>query len=311
LSDFLNRRSPSLAAAALAALFCLPVSLAAQPPDAWDDPVFDSEIRIHQFTFDNFFQVPDGVMEMDIDMTRVEARLGASASEESPFTVYGRGRFDSYSDDLDEAWAAGVGMAWDTDVHDADLYLEYEQDRPVFDVGDEFDRANVVRLAGEYGWRFTDDWEATVLAEARQEEFDQTSGKDNDWLSGGAALRYRGFGYAFSPEVGTAVGTRDADDPNEDMDETEYWVKIRSLPLERLYLSLRLRWRDREYSVADPARDNFGREDDRMDWTVTADLQVFEWLGVNGYYSRQDADSTKGRRVCETALGGVGLTFGW
>jgi hypothetical protein len=37
LSDFLNRRSPSLAAAALAALFCLPVSLAAQPPDAWDD----------------------------------------------------------------------------------------------------------------------------------------------------------------------------------------------------------------------------------------------------------------------------------
>jgi hypothetical protein len=63
--------------------------------------------------------------------------------------------------------------------------------------------------------------------------------------------------------------------------------------------------------VADPARDNFGREDDRMDWTVTADYRIFEWLGVNGYYYRQDADSTKASRVFENALGGVGLTFGW
>lgn len=296
---------------ALSALLVTSASLPAQPPPPWDDPVFDSEIRVNQFTFDNFFQVPDGEMARDVDMTRVEARLAARADESSPFSLYGRGRFDSYGEDLDEAWAAGVGAAWDTDAHDADLYLEYEQDRPVFDIGDEFDRANVVRLAGEYGWRFTEDWEATLLGEARQEEFAQTSSKDNDWLGGGVALRYRGFGYAFSPEVGAGLGGRDADDPNEDMDETEYWVKIRSLPTERLYLSARVRWRDREYSIDDPAADNFGREDDRMDWTVAADLQVFDWLGVNGYYYRQDADSTKPSRVFESSLGGVGLTFGW
>jgi hypothetical protein len=181
----------------------------------------------------------------------------------------------------------------------------------VFDVGDEFDRANVVRLAGEYGYRVTEDWQVTGLAELRREAFDQTTGKDNDFVSGGAALRYRGWGYAFSPELGVELGERDADDPNEDHDQRDLWLKIRSIPFDDLYLSLRFRVRDREYTVGDPAASNFGREDDRRDVTLAADYTLLDWLGINGYVAYEDADSTKETRVYEWLLAGVGVTFGW
>ena len=308
----MNRRPTVLAvAAAVAGAALVPAPSPAQPPPPWDEPVFDSELRAYGFRFDNFFQAPEGEAEQEVTLTRVEGRFSARPTELSAFELYTRGRFDSYSDDLDEAWAAGVGVHYDRRPAEADLYLEYEEDRPVFDVGDEFDRANVLRLAGEYGWRFADDWQVTGLAELAREEFDQTTGKDNDFLSGGAALRYRGWGYAFSPEIGAEVGERDADDPNEDHDQRDLWLKVRSIPFERLYLSLRYRYRTRDYSIGDPAASNFGREDDRRDWTLAADLRILEWLGANAYVSYEDADSTKPSRVYETTLTGVGLTFGW
>ena len=308
----MNRRLSVAAAGAVLATVAtlIPAPAPAQPPP-WEEPAFDSELRVYGFRFDNFFQAPEEEAEEEVTLTRVEGRLSARPSEASAFELYTRGRFDSYSGDLDEAWAAGVGLHYDRRPAEADLYLEYEEDRPVFDVGDEFDRANVLQLAGEYGWRFTDDWQVTGLAELARQEFDQTTGKDNDFVSGGAALRYRGWGYAFSPEIGAELGERDADDPNEDHDQRDLWLKVRSIPFERLYLSLRYRYRLRDYSIADPAASNFGREDDRRDWTLAADLRILEWLGVNAYVSYEDADSTKPSRVYETTLTGVGLTLGW
>lgn len=304
----MNRTLRAIAVAA--AIACVATAAPAQPPP-WTDPVFDSELRVNAFRFDNFFQAPEGEPEVEVSLARVEARLAARASDDSPFELYGRGRFDSYSDDLDEAWAVGGGARYDTRSSDADLFLQYEEDRPVFDVGDEFDRANVLAVTGDYGWRFVDDWQVSALGEWRREEFDQTSGKDNDFLTGGVALRYRGWGYTFSPEVGIEWGSRDATDPNEDLDQRDVWIKVRSIPVERLYLSLRYRVRDREYTLDDPGASNFGREDDRSDWTLAADYQVLEWLGVNGYVSYLDADSTKESRIFETTLAGVGLSVGW
>lgn len=306
----MNRPSAraALVLVALAALFTAPAP--AQPPP-WEDPVFGSELRLYGFQYDNFFQAPEGEPEEEVTLTRVEGRFGARPSEASPFELYARGRFDSYSDGLDEAWAVGGGLRFDRRPHRADLYLEHEEDRPVFDVGDEFDRANVLRLSGEYGWRFTEAWQVSALGELRQEEFDRTTGKDNDFVSGGAALRYRGWGYDFSPELGVELGQRDADDPNEDHDQRDLWLKIRTLPVESLYLSLRFRVRDREYIIDDPAASNFEREDDRWDVTLAADFTFTDWLGLNGYVAYEDADSTKETRVYEWLLAGVGVTFGW
>jgi hypothetical protein len=295
---------------ALALAGLLPARAPAQPPP-WEQPVFGSELRVYGFQFDNFFQAPEGEPEVEVSLTRAEGRFSIRPSEASAFELYTRGRFDAYSAGLDEAWAVGVGLGYDRRPRRADLYLEYEADRPVFDVGDEFDRADVLRVAGEYGWRLRDDWQVTGLAELARQEFEQTTGKDNDFLSGGAALRYRGWGSAFSPEVGAEWGKRDADDPNEDHDQRDLWIKLRSAPSERLYLSLRYRYRTRDYSIGDPGASNFGREDDRRDWTLAGDFRLLEWLGLSAYVNREDADSTNPSRVYETTLAGVGLTFGW
>lgn len=299
-------------AAALFAAFLVASGGAApaQPPP-WEDPVFGSELRVNAFRFDNFFQAPEGVPEEEVDLTRVEGRLSVKPAEGSPFDLYTRARFDSYSEDLDEAWAVGVGTRYETRRREADVFLEYEQDRPVFDVGDEFERANVLRLSGEHAWHLTEDWQVTALGEFRQEEFEQTATKDNDFLEGGAALRYRGWGYDLSPEIGAQWGSRDADDPNEDHDQRDLWIKLRSVPVEGLYVSLRYRYRFREYDAADPAASNFEREDDRRSWTLAADYALTGWLGLNAYVDYQDADSTKESRVFETTLAGVGVTFGF
>lgn len=282
----------------------------AQPPP-WEEPVFGSEIRLNAFQFDNFFQAPEGVPEEEVTLTRVEGRLSARPSEGSPFDLYTRARFDSYSEDLDEAWAAGVGTRYQGRTREADVFLEYEQDRPVFDVGDEFDRANVLRLTGEHAWHLTGDWQVTALGEFRQEEFDRTAGKDNEFLGGGAAVRYRGWGYRLSPEIGAEWGSRDADAANEDHDQRDLWVKLRSVPVDGLYVSLRYRYRTREYTVASPAASNFDREDDRRSWTLAVDYALTGWLGINGYLDYQDADSTKESRIFETTLAGVGVTLGF
>ncbi len=226
---------------AVYSILILAAALAAgqeEPP-----PRLEWQFGAQAFRYDNFFQAPDGAPEQDVDATRAEGRLAYRLRPEGPFVFYASADFTAYEDDLDDSLSFGLGLESDSRPREWILGVEHNRDQPVFDVGDEFDRANVLRLAGEYGYRVTEDWQVSALAELRQEEFDQTTGKDNDFVSGGAALRYRGWGYDFSPELGVELGERSADDPNEDHDQRDVWLKIRSIPFEDLYLSLRFRVR--------------------------------------------------------------------
>lgn len=315
--DVIRRIVPALVIAALlAAPFVAATPAAAQPQELEElygvlTETFESELRANLFQFENFFQAPEGVPEEDVTLTRLEARLAGDLSQTRPWGVYARARWDSYGSGLDEAWAAGVGTRYDGEVHGLDLYGEYEQDRPVFDVGDEFDRADVLRFDGEYSYRVTEAWQLSALGEYRDEEFSQIGTKDNEFTEAGGAVRYRGWGYLFSPEIGAEWGSRDAIDPNEDMDQRDLWIKFRSIPVPDLYLSLRYRYRTRDYTIGDPAASNFDREDDRRQWVLAADYGINDWLSVNGYWSYEDADSTKDTRIFETSLYGVGVAVGF
>ena len=303
-----------LCATVVALLTVLAAPLAAQPPDTREDRLFDfgrleSEIRFHGFVFDNFFQAPEGRPEEEVSLSRVEGRLAFDLSPEQRWRAYARGRYDAYSDGLDEAWAGGGGVRYEGEVHELDLYGELERDRPEFEVGDEFDRADQLRLAGEYAWRLTDAWQVSALADFRDQEFDRSPAKDNEMLSVGGALRFRGWGYDFSPEVGAEWGSRDAVSADEDHDQRDLWIKLRSVPFRSLYLSLRYRYRTRDYAVTDPAASNFAREDERRQWVLAADYRIREWISANGYWSYEDADSTKESRVFESQLIGLGLAL--
>lgn len=265
------------------------------------------EARLFGASFDNFFQAPPGAPEDDVTSTRLEARVAGGLREDGPWKLYGQAAFTRYQGELDDAIELGVGLLRESGPHRLDFFLQRQQDRPSFDVGDEFDRVDVNRLAVEYAHRLDRDWELTGLGSFEDQTFDITAGKDNELLTVGGAVRYRGWGSEFSPEIGVELGDRDAVDPNEDHDQTDLWLKLRSALTRRLYLSLRYRYRTRDYDIADPLASNAGREDDRQQWVLAANVKTVRHLSVDVYYAYEDADSTKASRNYTTSLLGVGL----
>lgn len=293
---------------AVYSILILAAALAAgqeEPP-----PRLEWQLGAQAFRYDNFFQAPDGAPEQDVDATRAEGRLAYRLRPEGPLVFYASADFTAYEDDLDDSLSIGAGLEYEMRRHAWHLGILNRQDQPVFDVGDEFERADVLRATGSYGYRFTDDWEVTGLGEWSRQDFNITPAKDNDQYSGGGAIRYRGWGYDLSPEVGLEIGRRDTEDPNEDHDQRDVWLKLRSAPTRDLYLSLRYRYRDRDYSIDDPLAGNFGREDERSSWTLSARYRLTRWLALDLYYDYLDADSTKTSRIFSTQIFSLGVTVG-
>jgi len=309
---FLNRFSSvslipiTALAVAMLLLLLVPCARAEEEEGLWGDRL-ELEARIFGASFDNFFQAPPGAPENDVTTTRVEARLTGKLQEEGPWKLYGQAAFIDYDGALDNASELGVGILRDSRPHRFDLFLQRQQDRPSFDVGDEFDRVDVDRLVLEYSYRLDRDWELTALGTYEDQTFAVTRGKDNEFPTLGGAVRYRGWGSELSPEVGIEIGDRDAVDPNEDHDQIDLWLKLRSAPTRRLYLSLRYRYRTRDYDVGVPTASNFGREDDRQQWALAANVKTVRHLSVDFYYAYENADSTKASRNYTTSLLGVGL----
>lgn len=307
---FLDRffdRSPIAALAVPGLLLLLVAPVRAQDQEGlWGDRL-ELEARLFSASFDNFFQAPPGSPETDVTATRLEARLIGKLREDGPWKPYGQAAFIDYDSGLENASELGVGILYDSRPHRFDLFLQRQQDRPSFDVGDEFDRVDVDRLVLEYSYRLDQDWELTALGTFEDQTFAVTRGKDNEFPTLSAAVRYRGWGSEISPEVGIEVGNRDAVDPNEDHDQTEIWLKLRSAPTRRLYLSLRYRYRTRNYDIGLPTASNFGREDDRRQWTLAANVKAVTHLSVDFYYAYEDAESTKASRNFTTSMLGVGL----
>ncbi|HEX2163151.1 MAG TPA: hypothetical protein VHM02_04320, partial [Thermoanaerobaculia bacterium] len=260
--------------------------------------------------WDNFFQLPDEEPQDDVAGLRAEGRLTWRPSEERPLAVFAEGGATAYDDSaLDTTLLLGAGLVWDGEDDDLDVGLRLELDRPSFEAGDTFGTADLLDLGVVYAHRLSGDWEVSGLAETYRLEYEESPGRDNDFGSLGAAVRYRGWGYDLSPELGVELGRRDAVDPDEDHDQTDVWLKLRSAPIPPLYLTLRLRHRLRDYSIDDPLAGNFGREDDRNQVTLTADWETGDLLTWTLYYAWEDADSTKPSRVFTTQLLAVGARF--
>ncbi|MFP5288731.1 MAG: hypothetical protein ACLGI9_23545, partial [Thermoanaerobaculia bacterium] len=250
----------------------------------------------------------DGSPQQEVDAWAGELRFAVPFAE--TLEAYSNLNYTTYDDPLDASQGITAGLRSAGRAHGFDLFGEYLTNRPTGDVGELVEQADIRRVAGEYSYRVTRDLQLTALAEHQQQDFDISQGKDNTFVDFGGAVRYRGFGSAFSPEIGATFGDRDADDPNEDHDQRDLFLKIRSAPADWAYLSLRYRHRTRDYSIADPFADNFEREDTRQQWVATADLRTGDLLTWNLYYSYEDAESTLVTREFTTSLFAAGLTIG-
>lgn len=250
------------------------------------------EVSLEGLLFDNFFQAPEDAEETTVKGLRGVGRLEFRPDPASPVTLIGGFGRTVYDSGLEDATLLLGGLRVQSRPHDLELLAGYEIDRPILDVGDGLGTADVLFVDGEYGYRLTSDWELKGMLDVQRQDFAIDETDNNTILGVGPAIRYRGFGSGFSPEVGALFGGRSASDPGEDHSQTDLYVKVRMAPSPDLYLSFRLRRRMRDYSVEDVADRNFGREDRRNQLSAVLVYPTSSPLALTAYYAYQDAEST-------------------
>jgi hypothetical protein len=260
-------------------------------------------VRLGGVVFDNFFQAPEGDPQEDEIGASVEA--GVHKDLERGLQVRASVDYTRYRD-FEPSGGLDVGLRGESRPHAFDVLAQVMRGRPSREVGDELDSADGFGLAGHYGYRMGD-WEPIALAELRHESYDLSPGKENDVVTAGAAVRYRGW--AVSPEVGVRFARRDVVDDDEDIRQREVYVRLRWAPSRPTYLTLRLRRRFREYSIDDDAARNFGREDTRTQAVATADFRTTSRVGANVYYMIEGSDSTDPRGEFLTQMLAAGLVL--
>ena len=250
--------------------------------------------------YDNFFQAPEGTPQDDV--RALFAEVGASVGLGHELRAYGQVNHLRYNEDaLDPSSGIRLGLRMEGKPHAFDVYAEQLKDRPVFDVGDEFDRADIHTVAGEYSLRVVEDWQVSVDGELQEQDFEITPPRDNDFGALGAAVRWRGS-RVFSPEIGVRVGERDVTDDTLSYDQRDLYLQIRSAPTPELYLSLRYRDRHRDYA-------SFDREDQRRQIAAAADWRMSELLTWNAYIAREKVNSNLPDHDFDTGLVSLGVTL--
>jgi hypothetical protein len=237
-------------------------------------------------------------------VTALQGEIGTAfqVSSTMPLEVYGSLNYLRYDDEgLDRSQGFRVGARSDGRPHSFDVFFDQQNDRPTFDVGDVFDRADVGRLYGEYGYRVAPDWQLTVRGESERQKFDLTPLRDNEFLGFGGSVRYRGS-RVFSPEIGYNTGRRDVDDETQTYDQEDLFFQVRSALTPAIYWSARYRYRTREY-ISEI------REDDRNQISGYVDFKILSALSLTLYGSWEDVDSNLEGRDFDTTMVMAGLTY--
>lgn len=265
-------------------------------------------LRINGMFFDNFFQAREGAPEEGVAAVGVEAHLSARVRRDRPLEGFAEADYIAYRG-FGPSRGITVGLRAEGRRHSFEVALQYLAGRPSREIGDVLERADVGGAGAEYSHRLTDDVELIALTDFRRQTFEISPANQNDVFGLGGALRYRGFGRRFSPEAGLRWSRRNARADNEDLSQREAYLRLRWAPTRAVYLSLRYRRRDRDYTVQDSQARNFAREDHRGQWTLSADLRQSSRLSWNLYYAREDSDSTRPSGVFHTQMVAAGATL--
>jgi hypothetical protein len=272
-----------------------------------NDDVWQFWVKGQGQFYGNFFQSPEGSPETDVRALLGE--IGASVGLGRSLRAYGQVNHLRYDEEgLDSSNGIRLGLRMQGTPHAFDVFAEQLSDRPSFDVGDEFDRADIRTVAGEYSLRVVEDWQISIDGELQEQEFEITPARDNEFGAIGAAVRWRGS-RIFSPEIGLRTGERDVNDATLSYDQRDAYLQIRSSLTPALYLSVRFRDRRREYSTDAVGSSNFGREDKRRQIAASADWTTSEALTWNLYVARENVDTNVEGRDFDTSLAIVGVTF--
>lgn len=264
----------------------------AQPGLAQDRPDrLETRVQVLGAVFDNFFQSSVDTAQRTIHAGTAEGRLSVRPDRAVPLQLYVEGVYVRY-EALGGSPEVGGGLRYTGRPHELRVRVGYQDDRPAFDLGEVVRTADISQALTTYSYRLGEDWETGAELQYARIQFDNVPANDTDLYSAGGSLRYRGWGYDLSPEVGVSVGRREAVDPDQEYGRHRLYARLVSVPVPGLYASVRYRYRSRGYTSSDPSHRNFDRSDEGSQWTVGAAYDLGERSSVNLYYNYQNIEST-------------------
>lgn len=271
-------------------------------------PATDGEmyVRLSGWYSDNFFQAPSEGLPTELKATTGEMRL-VVRSLIPGLNVQARVN-RTHFERFDPSMAAVAVIDWTVGPHSLEFTGGRQSRSPRLLGGDQAGFANTTHGAVGYGLMLPGKFQASALGHhynIRQH------GRPGEFrLSGaGGALRWRGLGSRFSPEVGAMESRWEGGAESETYVEQTRWALIRASPWSSVYLNVRYREDARSYSISSPSASNYGREDTRGQWTISTDVRITRRLAWGVYYTFDDGKSTRVDRTFRTQSIISGLSY--
>jgi hypothetical protein len=282
------------AVAALLALAGLAAGPAAAQPTRYPHQAaspFRHEVQLTALHFANFFQESDPDLAEGMNAGGLEYRAAwRPAGSETDF--YGHANYTFWGGELVGSSGLRLGTARETDLQSFNVFAQVNRNRPSFEVGNTYSRANTTFVHGEYSYRVTPDWELEAELDHDRQSYEENPLRDNSFTGLGGSVRYRGFGGDFSPTVGFMKGKRKVENAEESYDNDDYWLSVTTEALSPVWLSVAYHTRGRSYSIDDPGSSNFGRRESGPRVTLAAAWRSHPRVTWGVYYSRDSNHST-------------------
>lgn len=272
--------------------------------------MFRHDIRLNALHFSNFFQESDPNLAEGMNAGGFEYRA-AVRPWGGKTDLYGHLNYTWWNGaDLVGSSGIRLGTARESDLQSFNVFGQINRNRPSFEVGNTYSRADTTFFHGDYSYRVTPDWELEVEAEHDRQSYDENPQRDNRYTGFGGSVRYRGFGGDFSPTIGFMNGARKVENSEESYDNDDYYLAVTTEALSPVWLSVAYHTRGREYSIDDPASDNFGRRESGPRLTLAAAWRSHPRLTWGVYYSRDSNHSTNESSNFKTSYVVFSVTYG-
>jgi hypothetical protein len=275
-------------------------------PSPGPSPSVEMHMRLSGFYSDNFFQAPPGAAPAQLLATSADARVVLRIPEQRTNVQarIGRTLFDGFA----PSTAVTGGFDANGKYHVVEATGGYQRRSPRLGVGDQPGFASSVYASGAFGMKLPLQMQVSALGHY-YDIYLHARATDSRFSGAGGALRYRGFGYRFSPEVGEVRSTWSSSIASENYRERAQWVSVRAVPVDPVWLHARYRRDNRHYTIPDESSSNFGRADAREVWTLATDVRLGGRLTWGMYYTLEDGTSSRTDRTFRTQSITSGLSY--
>lgn len=270
--------------------------LLAQPRGNGEPGQLRQEVRLQFFRFGNFFYTPIRGAEEDVNAYGAEYR-GAYGVKNRPAEVYGHLSFLHYDNSrLEDSYGGRLGIRYNGKINSLRAYVDRTVNRPSFEVGNIFAPADTTTFQVEHAVRVSRSWELGAEGRHQVQSFESPSrtplrlSRDNTYTSIAGIVRYRGFGYRYTPGIGFRDGHLNVHNADESYGERSWFVQFETIPVNGLYFSLRYNDRNRDYTIGNPFASNFGREEEHPGIEFVGDYKPAGRLGYTLYYARENVE---------------------